>query len=132
MYTSDTDKILRKTAFVYLILSILCAVFGAVYEIFSHGVYSPFMMFAFLFPLFIGCLPFALLNKNKSKIVPHPVARNLYHSGIATLTIGSIVKGVLDIYDTTNHLSNYYWIVGNTFVISGIIASILLHTKKRQ
>lgn len=129
MYTSDTDKILRKTAFVYLILSIICAVFGAVYEIFSHGVYSPFMMLAFLFPLFSGCLPFALLNKNKSKIVPHPVARNLYHSGIATLTIGSIVKGVLDIYGTSNSLTVFYWSIGIAFVISGIIVSIVLSNK---
>ncbi len=65
MYTSDTkqaQKTLRRTALVYLAASIFCAVFGAIYEIFSHGVISFFMVCSFLFPLLCGFLPFLLLS----------------------------------------------------------------------
>lgn len=40
-----------KTACAYLAVSAFCAVFGAVYEHFSHNVYSACMVFAFAFPL---------------------------------------------------------------------------------
>lgn len=51
-----------RTALLYLAATILCAVFGAVYEVFSHEVYSYYMIYAFLFPLIGGALPFFLLN----------------------------------------------------------------------
>ena len=37
-----------------------CMVFAAVYECFSHGVFSPFMLLAFLFPLLLGVVPCTL------------------------------------------------------------------------
>ena len=40
-----------KTACVYLAVSAFCAVFGEVYEHFSHNVNSAYMVFAFAFPL---------------------------------------------------------------------------------
>lgn len=122
MYTSDTDisgKAL-KTAFAYLLVSLFCALFGAVYERFSHGVYSFYMIYAFGFPLAGGTLPFLAISLSRKRY-PGAVARNLYHSGIATLTVGSIVQGILDIYGTTNRLTGLYWIVGVILVVSGIV-----------
>lgn len=128
--TSVTNRTHLKTAFTYLIISIFVALFGGIYEIFSHGVYSNFMIYAFAFPLVGGCLPFFILgmwkfiNIGKPSIclkVPNAITRNLYHSGIATLTIGSIIRGVLDIYGTTSYLSNYYWIVGITLFLTAIL-----------
>lgn len=52
------------------------------------------------------------------------MTRNLYHSGIATLTVGSIIRGVLDIYGTTNQLTNYYWIVGIILIAISLIQYI--------
>ena len=122
MYTSDTDisKRALKTAFIYLIISLFCALFGAVYEVFSHGVYSFYMIYAFAFPLVGGTLPFLAISLFR-KHYPDAIARNIYHSGIATLTVGSIIQGVLDIYGTTNRLTGLYWIVGIIMLISGIV-----------
>lgn len=122
MYTSDTDVSRKalKTAFVYLLVSLFCALFGAVYERFSHEVYSFYMIYAFVFPLAGGTLPFLAISLFRKRY-PGAVARNLYHSGIATLTVGSIVQGILDIYGTTNRLTGLYWIVGAILVISGIV-----------
>lgn len=126
MYISVTDmenKRAVKTAFVYLLISIICALFGAIYEVFSHGVYSFYMIYAFAFPLVGGVLPFAILSFLSTDRYPYALARNLYHSGIATLTVGSIVRGILDIYGTTNSLSNCYWFIGILAVIIGVIMS---------
>lgn len=115
MFTSGTDTVSQKagrTCFVYLLLSIFVALFGSIYETFSHGVYSGYMIYAFAFPLVGGTLPFLALCLSRRVPYPAAAARNLYHSGIATLTTGSIVRGVLEIYGTTNTLSRLYWIFG--------------------
>lgn len=65
MYISDIEaaaKRASRTAFVYLLVSLFCALFGAVYEVFSHEVYSFYMIYAFAFPLAGGTLPFFLLS----------------------------------------------------------------------
>ncbi|MGN0504976.1 MAG: hypothetical protein ACI4FZ_00330 [Lachnospiraceae bacterium] len=125
MYTSDIDanaKRATKTAFVYLLISIFCALFGAVYEMFSHEVYSFFMIYAFAFPLIGGTLPFFILHLARAKVYPDTFSGTLYHSGIATVTVGSIVQGILEIYGTTNLLTKYYWMIGFLLIGSGSIA----------
>lgn len=111
-----------KTGFAYLVATIFCALFGSIYELFSHEVYSYFMIYAFAFPLLGGVLPFYLLFLSKRKM-PGRLSLSLYHSGIATLTMGSVVEGVLAIYGTTNQLTLVYWILGSIFVVSGILLS---------
>lgn len=128
MYISDIEtntKRATKTAFVYLLISLFCVLFGAVYELYSHEVYSFFMIYAFAFPLVGGTLPFSILNLVRVKKYPNAIARNLYHSGIATLTVGSIIRGVLDIYGTTNALADYYRPVGFILVSIGIISYVV-------
>lgn len=110
------------TGFVYLLISLFCAVFGAVYEHFSHEVYSGFMVYAFLFPLCGGTIVFYGLSLF-GKHFPSRLAYNLYNSGIAALTVGSIFTGVLEIYGTTNRLTMVYWIAGAAFVFAGIAAA---------
>lgn len=125
MFTSDMEinqKRASKTAFVYLLISLFCVLFGAVYERFSHEVYSYYMLYAFAFPLVGGTLVFMILSFLKLERYPNAVSRNLYHSGIAAMTAGSIVRGVLEIYGTTNVLEGYYWLVGFLFAASGVIA----------
>lgn len=137
MFTSDIDKAVKKagkTAFVYLLISIFCALFGAVYELYSHEVYSFYMIYAFAFPLVGGVLPFSILQLVRVKCYTGAVSRNLYHSGIATLTVGSIIRGVLDIYGTTNMLSDYYWKIGIGLTLAGIATCAVgwLIPKKEQ
>ena len=135
MYISDTEgkgSETAKIALVYLILSVFCALFGAVYELFSHEVYSFYMIYAFGFPLVGGALPYGILSAFHLSKSSSLLARNLYHSGIATLTVGSIVRGVLDIYGTTNSLSRYYWFVGIFAVVAGVVIGSIRLLQKRQ
>lgn len=121
-----------KTAFVYMLVTIFCAVFGGIYECFSHGVYSFYMIYAFAFPLAGGALPFFIIFWSRAKIYPCVAARNFYHSGIATLTVGSILRGVLDIYGTTNSLVQYYFYAGIAFTIAGALIYVLQIEKRRR
>ena len=129
--TSDIDssKSSAKTAFIYLLLSAICALFGAVYEYFSHEVYSYYMIYAFVFPLAGGAIPFLAISLCVPKKYPGTAARYLYHSGIATLTLGSIVRGILDIYGTTNHLSEWYWRIGVLMLTAGIFVFLFTGEK---
>ena len=108
LYTSDIEL---KTALRYLLISLFCVLFGAVYEVFSYEVYSFFMIYAFVFPLLLGVLPFLLIRLRGAR-TPNVLCRNLYHAGVATLTVGSIIAGVVEIYGTTNALILLYWMVG--------------------
>ena len=63
MFTSGTNnRKAIKVTLVYLVISCFCALFGAVYELFSHEVYSFYMIYAFAFPMVGGALPFAVLE----------------------------------------------------------------------
>lgn len=125
--TSELDALRRqlaKTGFVYLCLGLLCALLGAVYETFSHGVYSNFMVYAFLIPLTGGTFPFCAMAIYGPHLAPGRLSTNLYHSGIATLTVGSFFQGALEIYGTSNRLVRIYWVVGGALVLLGMLAHL--------
>ncbi len=96
----------------YVLAAVNVAVFSAIYEHFSFGVYSPFMIFAFAVPLLMGALPFLLLGralKKAGSTVPALVCK-FWHAAVATLTVGFLFRGVLDIYGTSSPLASVYWI----------------------
>ena len=123
MYISDIDFIKQaaKTSSVYLLISLFCALFGAVYEMFSHEVYSFYMIYAFVFPLAGGALPFLILSILLFHIrwYPGTIGRNLHHS------VGSIVQGILDIYGTTNRLTRIDWYMGISLLVAGMALAFI-------
>ena len=113
MFTSDKNGSAKSYASVlggYLLATVFCALFGAVYERFSHEVYSYFMIYAFSFPLLLGAVPFFLLH-SAGRPFPRRAAWFI-HAGTAALTAGSLVQGVLAIYGTSHPLTAVYWIAG--------------------
>ena len=127
--TNTEKKTSLRIARNYLIVAVICAAIGLIYEIFSHSVFSVFMVFAFVIPLFLGALPNLVIGLSGQK-TPGVAAENLYACGIATLTIGSMLRGALDIFGTTNSLLKYYWIVGAAFVVTGAI--VYFAQKRRE
>lgn len=124
MFTSDKQtRVVLKTAFTHLIFSLICAFVGAVYEKFSHEVYSYYMIYAFAFPLALGALPLFITGLFGKK-QPGKISLNAWNSGVAALTVGSIFKGVLDIYGTTNRLIIVYPIAAGILLTVGIIMFI--------
>lgn len=117
-------KHIAKTGYVYLLVSLFCALSGAIYEYFSHDVYSGYMVYAFMFPLAGGALPFLSMAQLCRKL-PGMFAMKIYHSGIATLTLGSIITGVLEIYGTTNVLVKFYWYIGLLLIATALLLCII-------
>jgi hypothetical protein len=139
---STSDNRYLKTSFIYLIVSIVLMIAGAVYEHFSFGVYSYFMIYAFAIPLAGGALPFLAkymrnIRGTKSSsgsaagITAYSGAAEataysgaatetaaaghheaIYHLALATLTAGSIVHGILAICGRPNSLTVIYLIAG--------------------
>ena len=120
-----------RIAFRYLLVSILCAGFGAVYELFSHGVYSGGMLYAFLFPLVGGALPALWLTKCE-KPLPAGAAQQLWHFGISALTVGSLFSGALQIYGTTSRLTVVYWLAGGACMLLALLTGMFLPAEKGE
>ena len=98
--------------------SIFILIFGIIYEMFSHGVVSYYMIFAFSIPLIDFLINTIFIN---SKIKENKRSKNLFSMSICTFTFLSIIKGVLDIYGTTNNLIFVYLIVGLILLVTSII-----------
>ena len=121
-------KYVKKQIYKYLILSIFFIIFGYIYELFSHNVYSTYMMYAFLIPFILGTLIYFLIYKPSFYNALNYTAMKLYNCSIITLTIGSIIKGFLDIYGTTNNLIIVYLVVSISLVIISLIINIIHNT----
>lgn len=87
MYTSDKNEIIHYAdgmlhdAFIFLAAGIFCAVFGQIYEIFSHEVYSFYMIYAFLIPLVPGAflnllIVWRIVRKERRMRISEAAARN--------------------------------------------------------
>ncbi len=127
----------------YLAASIVIAIAAAIYGLFSHGVYSYFMIYAFMIPLLGGALPhlFKAVRISDAQTSERALIKSegIYKSAkkynlkdaqlalVATLTVGSLMKGALDIYGTTNRLLMAYPIVAAV-----IAATILTMTVKNS
>lgn len=199
MYTSDKNEIIQYAdsilhdAFLFLIAGIVCAAFGLIYEIFSHEVYSFYMIYAFLIPL----VPGALLNlvtawlavkkekqlrikeaavrgtlntaftevrntgdaaaqgdvdtafeedadtcyelsrkketpANTGVFFPGRFTRHAWNSGLAALTAGSLFKGVLEIYGTTNNLIMVYPIAASVLLSAALVSFSMSYAAIRR
>ena len=114
---SDNLKSLRT----YIFVTIGCAIFSAVYEYYSHQVYSNYMVYLFAIPLVLGVLPRIIAIKYPSLRVRNKWQNLLHNFAIATLAVGSTLQGIFEIYGTTSPFPIYYLIVGAALLISSIV-----------
>ena len=113
----SVSGISRKPYIVWIMIAVFCAVFAAVYEMFSFGVWSAAMLSLPVYPLLLGAVPCALTGKGTNRI---------WTDGILLMTAGSLVKGVLDIYGTSGIWPFVMMAAGGLLVCAGIYQSDLL------
>ena len=136
---NGTSQLSWKSLLPITLTTVFVFVFAKIYGIFSHGVYSAFMSYAFLLPLTLIFLP-KLLNlctgnrlwngtleteEGERKLFLSSLASFLWKSGVAVLTVGSIYKGVLEIYGTSGTFEWIYLVVGILALVSGGIGALL-------
>lgn len=101
----------------YSALTVFCMIFSAVYEFFSHSVYSPYMIGLFLVPLIFGVAPLLIMKKLNIGRGGH-IVRTLHMWMVLTLTVGCCLSGVFQIYGTTSAYIGVYWIAGMVLLLA--------------
>ena len=131
----NNEKQLKKVIWVYLIFSVLAIVVDKAYGIFGHGVESASMTWMFLYPLLGGGLFYFLIKMfvpHVTKFAGWRVFLNIYNSGIVTLTIASLLKGIFEIAGTNSTYLVYYYIMGGLFITAGLIIMIIMVINKNR
>jgi hypothetical protein len=116
---------------VYLAVVLFSITVNYIYSLFGHGESSGFMTWMFLYPLIGGILLFiisGLLPKLTNK-EGYRIFYNLYNAGIATLTVGSFMKGIFDIAGTSSRYVLAFYITGILFLLSGFVL-LIYHSLK--
>ena len=88
------------------------------------------MLGAFLIPLVLGVIP-GMIRKYLWKKRTARWGLLLQQCGIYTLIFGSIFRGILDIYGTTNQSGMIYWCVGVAEFMLGVIIEIAMGCRQR-
>ena len=138
MYTSAINpgrsRQALKSSGIYLAVSIGCIIFNKVYALFGHGVSSGSMTFMFLYPLFLGALPFFILwlfVKQADKLRYYRTAYNCWNSGIALLVIESLLNGIFEIAGTSSPYLPAFTVAGRAMLAAGAVIFILNLIRRR-
>lgn len=125
----------RKTIVIYLLLSLIVIAINYVYGLFGHGVHSSAMTWMFLYPLLGGVglsLLIYRLAPNITQLKGYRLFYNCNNSGIAALTLGSFLKGILDIAGTNSQYIILFYVTGWLFVSGSLILLFRLAIKHRR
>jgi predicted membrane protein len=73
------------------------------------------------------------MNRRNEELmtIPAYMFERLLQASVGTLTIGSLMRGVLDIYGTSNRLAAVYTVLGTLLFVSSIIV-FLINTGLRK
>ncbi len=112
---------LRRLMLLYVGLALFFFIFGQIYLSFVPGVTNLFMRFAFIwYTLLLGIHWIPHFQK---KIKDRPNAATWLSLGVLTLSLTSIMQGVLDIALANHPLLFYFWMIG---VLQTIISLIFV------
>ncbi len=123
--STSSNKSAKKSLFIYIGVTIFAGIFSFVYELFSHQVYSNAMIYWFAIPLVLGVAPNLVATTNPRFDVGSAWQKTMQAFAVATLSVGLILQGIVEIYGTTNSLINYFFVVGGAFLLTSIIIWIV-------
>lgn len=123
--STSSSKSAKKSLFMYIGVTIFAGIFSFEYELFSHQVYSNFMVYLFVVPLVLGVIPNALALAILRLDVGNAWQKTVQAFAVATLSVGSVLQGIVEIYGTTNLLIRYFFIVGGVLLLTSAIVWII-------
>ncbi|MYN69069.1 hypothetical protein GLP18_02310 [Streptococcus suis] len=129
--TSVTNSTTRfsRTFISYLAMTAFLFIFSRIYESLSYGEVSVFMHYMFCATLVGGILLLGLLQvkPNLSRIT-----YNLWNSGIATITAGCLLRGIINLSGRSTTLDQPYWYVGAGFLALSLITLFISDTRRTR
>lgn len=116
---------MKRAAITGAVLALVCVIFTAVYEQFSHGAVSTHMRCMFLMPL-VGCAIPALIGwlTPLHRYVSRP-AFNLWNSGLAVWAVGCLFRGIVNISGRFTDLDKIYRIAGWVFLAAAVACELI-------
>ena len=131
MSTSVTNSTTRfsRTFISYLAMAAFLFIFSRIYESLSYGEVSVFMHYMFCATLVGGILLLGLLQvkPNLSRMT-----YNLWNSGIATITAGCLLRGIINLSGRSTTLDQPYWYVGAGFLKLSLITLFISDIRRTR
>jgi len=116
---------MKKGVLYYSSAALFCLMVFLIYNIFSHGVHSPYMTLLFLWPLVLGVLPCLIMLLINKLPGPDRFTLNVYNSGVAAITVSSLLRGIFEIAGTASPLQTGLWIAGITMAVGGFLCYLI-------
>ena len=122
---------IKKSVLSYLGVTIFLIIVNYIYSLFSHNVSSNYMMYMFIYPLIGGLFVNSILAISKKNIEMKLfyIGKSVFNYGIATLVVGSFIKGVFEIAGTDSIYLVYYFYIGIILISIGL--SLILYSVYR-
>lgn len=126
--TNSTTRVSR-TFISYLAITAFLFIFSRIYESLSYGEVSIFMHYMFCVTLIGGAVLLGLLQ-----LMPtlSRLSYNLWNSGVATITAGCLLRGIINLSGRSTTLDQPYWFIGAGFLILSLISLFFTGNKKAQ
>lgn len=120
MSTSVTNSTTRvsRTFISYLAITAFLFIFSRIYESLSYGEVSVFMHYMFCVTLIGGTVLLGLLQ-----LMPtlSRLSYNLWNSGVATITAGCLLRGIINLSGRSTTLDQPYWYIGAGFLVISLV-----------
>ena len=128
LFTSEKNsKAIMRTLYIWIGVTAFVALFGFIYELNSHNVYSASMTFAWRYPLILGVAVYLAMRFIPTRRVPGILPASIYAFGVSMATVRSIFIGVIDIYGTTNkNMVTIYTILMHVFFGTGLVLYLII------
>lgn len=124
--TNSNSKRAIRTFMTYFSLSAFLFIFSRVYESLSYGETAFHMHYLFCVTLIGGGLLLGLMAIHRTL---SRLTFNLWNSGVATITAGFLLRGIINLSGRSTTLDQPYWYVGAGFLILAVISLFIKQTK---
>ncbi|HFI0030634.1 TPA: hypothetical protein ACGO2A_001636 [Streptococcus suis] len=115
--TNSTTRVSR-TFISYLAITAFLFIFSRIYESLSYGEVSIFMHYMFCVTLIGGAVLLGLLQLMPT--LSH-LSYNLWNSGVATITAGCLLRGIINLSGRSTTLDQPYWYIGAGFLVLSLV-----------
>ncbi|HFU1090043.1 TPA: hypothetical protein ACGPAQ_000363 [Streptococcus suis] len=124
--TNQTSTRTARTFMTYFSLSAFLFIFSRVYESLSYGETAFHMHYLFCVTLIGGSLLLGLMTIHRTL---SRLTYNLWNSGVATITAGFLLRGIINLSGRSTTLDQPYWYVGAGFLILAVISLFIKQIK---
>ncbi|HEL1838596.1 TPA: hypothetical protein TZ315_000641 [Streptococcus suis] len=116
--TNQTSTRTARTFITYLATTAFLFIFSRIYESLSYGEVSIFMHYMFCVTLIGGAVLLGLLQ-----LIPtlSRLSYNLWNSGVATITAGCLLRGIINLSGRSTTLDQPYWYIGAGFLVLSLV-----------